>query len=303
MMTKTSHTIRQGSVFTGKFTFALILTLTLLYAISVSATEDDLYEGLIEPFELIDLGSPTEGIVESINVERSSIVKKGMVLAQLESSVERALVKRAKALYESQGEINLQQERLAYAQRIYERIRELFENEAVSAEKMDEAATEVQLAKAQLVKAQEDRELARLDLKRAEAVLERRSIRSPINGVVVEKYIATGELVGNQPLLKLARMNPLRIEVILPAEMFDTIKTGMTAEVTPEVWTDKTRKATVTVVDKVLDPASGTFGIQLELANPDNTIPGGLRCTLRFLPEIGQQKSQNTVSSPADTKK
>ena len=41
-------------------------------------------------------------------------------------------------------------------------------------------------------------------------------------------------------------------------------------------------KARVTVVDRVADAASSTFGVRLEIANPGNRIPGGLKCKLRL---------------------
>ena len=43
--------------------------------------------------------------------------------------------------------------------------------------------------------------------------------------------------------------------------------------------------APVTIVDRVVDAASGTFGVRLELPNPDRDIPVGLQCQVRFLTE------------------
>ena len=42
--------------------------------------------------------------------------------------------------------------------------------------------------------------------------------------------------------------------------------------------------AKVTVVDKLVDAASGTFGVRLELPNPGNQLPAGLKCRINFLP-------------------
>jgi multidrug efflux pump subunit AcrA (membrane-fusion protein) len=47
------------------------------------------------------------------------------------------------------------------------------------------------------------------------------------------------------------------------------------------------------VVDKVIDAASNTFGVRLELENPDYAIPGGIRCNINFLPgEEGKLASE-----------
>ncbi len=251
------------------------------------------FEGLIEPSEMVDVGTPVEGVVDNVYVQRSALVKKGEPLVQLESSVEDAVVDRSQALVMVDGEIKLQKERLAYAKRIYKRIEELFNAEAISAEKRDEAATEVQLAQARLQQAKENRMLAKLDLERARAMLNRRTIKSPLSGIVVERFVSPGEFVDNQPLLKLAQMDPLRVEVILPAEMLKAIQPGMRAEIKPESQADGNYNATVTIVDRVIDAASNTFGVRLELPNPDYQLPGGLRCTVHFLDNV-------ELASPAE---
>ena len=267
-----------------------ILLFTLFFSLgSLPAVGNDLFEfeGLIEPFELVDVGSPVDGVVEQIKVQRSSSVQKGETLVLLESSVEHAVVERARIMSAVEGEIKLQEEKLAFAKRMHARVAELFQSEAISAEKNDQAATEVSFARAQLQKAMENRELARLDLERAQAMLNQRTIKSPISGVVVERFVARGELVGNKPLLKVAQMDPLRVEVVLPSDLFRTITPGMKADIIAETDTDVRYSSTVVIVDRVIDPASGTFGVRLELPNPDYRLPSGLKCKVRFFDNTG----------------
>jgi len=59
---------------------------------------------------------------------------------------------------------------------------------------------------------------------------------------------------------------------------------GMVADVTPQAPVNGQYQARVTVVDRVFDSASGTFGVRLELPNPDFELPAGLRCEIRFQP-------------------
>ena len=58
--------------------------------------------------------------------------------------------------------------------------------------------------------------------------------------------------------------------------------TGMRAEVTPELTKKRKYIAQVTIVDKVVDAASGTFGVRLELPNTDLAIPSGIKCQVTF---------------------
>ena len=263
--------------------FAPVLLLSLLCAATaLAAAGVNEFEGLIEPFEIVNVGSPVEGVVAEVLVERSGLVRQGDPLVRLESSVEEAALNRAQATAAVEGEIRTEEARLTHARRQHGRIAELFKSEAISAEKKDEAATEVTLSAARLKKAREDKEVARLEAARAQALLNQRTIKSPIDGVVVERLVATGEFVDDKPLLRLADLDPLRVEVILPDALFRAITPGMDAEVRPDGPEAGSHQARVTVVDRVIDPASGTFGVRLELPNPDYRLPSGLKCTVRF---------------------
>jgi RND family efflux transporter MFP subunit len=246
------------------------------------------YDGLIEPYVVVDLGTPVQGIVAQVTVDRSSPVTKGQSLVVLESSVERAALEKAEAQAGFDGDIHLQSTQLKFAKRAYERIKEV---KAVSVQDKDQAATEVMLTRFRLKKAREERELAQFEMKRARALLARRHIQSPISGVVVDRYVSPGQYVSNQPLLRVAQIHPLRIEVFVPARMIHKITPGMIATIVPELEEYGAQTATVTLVDKVIDSASSTFGVRLEMPNADQKMPSGLRCQVQF--EI----EENTVQS------
>jgi RND family efflux transporter MFP subunit len=258
--------------------FYLILTAMLLLAPAVYAETVE-FDGLIEPYVVVDIGAPAEGIVAKVTVDRSNSVKKGQVLVKLESSVERAAVEKAKAMVTFDGEIGLQQTQLAFAKRSHDRFRKL---KAIANHDKDQAATEIIRVEHRLKQAREKRTLAKFELKKARAILNRYSIKSPISGVVVERYVSPGEYVDNQPLLRVAQIDPLRVEVIVPAQIFGRIIPGMLAIIVPELPEYGEQIATVTIVDKVIDAASSTFGVRLELPNAEQQIPSGLRCLVRF---------------------
>src|SRR5262249_39243113 len=149
---------------------------------------------------------------------------------------------------------------------------------------VEEADAEVQIAEQQLKEAQLNRELARLDVLHAEEVVSQRLLRSPIDGVVVERLLVPGEYRNDQsPVLTLAQVDPLRVEVFVPTAYFGQIRVGSKAEVRPEQPIGGIHIATVTVVDHVLDAASGTFGVRLALPNPQLVLPAGLHCKVAFV--------------------
>ena len=262
--------------------FCLCLALGCLLCGSAVASDALLFDGLIEPSEVVDIGAPSRGVIARILVEKSDEVRAGQLLVELDSSVEKATAARARAQARVAGEIKLQQAKLDFARRAYDRLDDLFANKAISTQKKDEAETEVDIARYRLQKARENQALAELDLKRATALLERRFITSPIDGVVVERFVSVGEFVDDTPLLRIARIDPLKVEVVLPAAMFGRLEKGMAARVHVEFPRKQDYDATIDIVDRLIDSASGTFRVRLVLANPDLRIPSGLKCTVSF---------------------
>lgn len=256
-----------------------IMTILLTFSASEARAETVEYDGMIEPCMVVEIGAPADGIVEKINVDRSSPVKRGQTLVVLESSVERAELEKAKAVSTFDGEIRQLETQLTFAKRVHERVKQL---SAISTHDKDQAATEIKLTEHRLKKAHEKHSAAKLELEKAQALLAKRSIKSPISGVVVERYVSPGEYVNTQPLLQLAQIDPLRVEVIVPAHMFGRIEPGMTATIIPELEEYGALTATVTIADKVIDSASNTFGVRLQLPNDDLRVPSGLKCLVQF---------------------
>jgi len=146
----------------------------------------------------------------------------------------------------------------------------------------DKAETEVALAGIELSKAREKKQLAQLSLEQAQAELALRTIKSPIDGIVIDTYARVGESVADRTIMKLAQIDPLRVELIAPAEYFGLIKQGMKAKIYPERPANKTFQATVTVVDQLIDPASGSFTVRMAVPNPGDKLVGGVNCIARF---------------------
>jgi len=247
------------------------------------AAEPLVLDGLIEPSLIVNVGTSVPGVLKTVDVERGDMVKKGQILARLRSGVERATMELARARSELEATINERQARVDFAVRKQERYKELYKKKVIPFEKMDEAKTDSIMALMDLEEAREELRLAELELNRSIEVFKRMSIYSPISGVVMERFLSPGEYVEDQPVLKLAQIHPLYVEVFAPVELIGAIKVGMNAEITPEnPAAQKVYKAKVTIVDRVIDAASGTFGVRLELPNPQYRLPAGLKCKVAF---------------------
>ena len=256
------------------------------FAAQASAANIPQLDCVVEPHMIIELSTQIDSIVDTMHVERGDLVEKDQILVTLDSEVERAAVASARARADSDAELRAGEVNVAFAERREERVQSLFQDDAISTDQFDEVETETLLARLQLNQAEEATRLARLELQRAEETLKRHTIRSPIDGVVVQRYLSPGESVRFQPMLRLAQIDPLRVEVIVPVSAFGKIKVGQRAIVQPEEPMVGNYDAEVMIVDRVADAASGTFRVALSLPNPDYELPSGLKCMVQFLDDI-----------------
>jgi len=258
------------------------LLMTALLTLASAPVRAEPMGCLIQPLQEAEVGTQVVGIVDRVLVERGDFVKKGQPLALLNSDVERASVAAARLRAEATAELKAAASNHDFAQKKKVRTQDLFKQNFVSQQVKDQAATEADVAEMRLKQAREQMLLAQQELVLTNAQLAQRTIRSPLSGVVVERYLHEGERVEDKPLLKVASMDPLRVEVIVPAMHFNKIKLGMTASVRPDMAEVELRTAKVVVVDRVIDAASNSFRVRLELPNPDNALPPGLRCKVEF---------------------
>jgi RND family efflux transporter MFP subunit len=264
------------------FSMGLACIFFWLGAVSANAQPPE-FDGLIEPRMTVKVGSAVYGVIDTITVDRGDTVKAGQVIATLQSGVERAAMELARARAEMNATIKEKREEMKFAKRKQERLRDLYERKALPLNDWDDAETKRVLAELQLAEAEENKRIAQMEFKRATEVVDRTIIKSPITGVVVQRFLSPGEYIENQAVLELAQIDPLYVEVIMPVKMLGSVKVGMKGMVKPEAPVGGMYTAKVIVVDRVVDAASGTFGVRLELPNPEYRLPPGLKCKVVFL--------------------
>ena len=272
------------------------LTITFFCA-PLMASEKAVLDCLVKPEMYVDLSSSVDAILEKILVDTGDRIKKGQPLVKLEASVEKARVNLARIQANSNNEIDNRRVQLKYAKRNSKRIKNLYARNSVSLYEKDKAETEVALAEIELDKAAEKKKIAQLNLALVQTELARRTIRSPIDGIVVDRYSMVGESVVDRTIMKLAQVDPLQVELIAPTEYFGLIIKGMEVDIYPERPANKTFKATVTIVDQLIDPASGSFTVRMALPNPGDQLVGGVNCIASFSFNTPVPLGQNAFSS------
>lgn len=211
---------------------------------------------MLEPSKKVQVSSPVAGVIDKIKVKRGDYVKKNRILFQLKAGVEKELVELASV-------------KAKFALRKAERNKELYDDDILTIHERDEIETELIMANT--------------ELRLKEQELKLRTVYSPINGVVVNRFFNKGEYVNVDPIIQVATLDPLHIDLLLPSKYFGQIAIDQQLMIKPESNQIESRVAKVVIVDPLIDPASGTFRVQLTMQNPGNTIPAGIRCSAQTM--------------------
>ncbi|MGL6045350.1 MAG: efflux RND transporter periplasmic adaptor subunit [Vogesella sp.] len=228
---------------------AMFLVWPLLAAAAPAATTC-----LIVPSLEVNVGTPVDGVLGQVLADRGDVVRAGQLLAKLQSGVEEAAVE-------------YQAAKAQFGARKTQRNQELQKKQLISSQELDEMATEYKLSE--------------LELKERREQLRLRSLFSPINGVVVDRYRQRGDLVKQERIYRIAQLDPLFVETVVPAALFGKVRSGQSYDVTPQL-SSSPLKARVANVDKVIDAGSGSFRVRLVLPNPKYALPSGQRCKITF---------------------
>jgi RND family efflux transporter MFP subunit len=241
---------------------------------------------LAKPKQIVQLGSPVFGLLAELFVDRADPVKKGQLVAKLDTTVEEAQVALDRHRAANTTQIEAAQTDLSWNERELARRQKLAESRLARTNEVDEFATKVEQDRIAIRKAEIDLKTAALEASRSESQLNLKLIRSPVDGVVTEIKLMPGEFINeNTPIMTIAQIDPLSVDVVLPAERYGAVGVGLVAQLRLYPPVDKIVAATVDAIDPVIDAASDTFRLRLVLPNPGNAIPAGVRCSVR-LPDI-----------------
>ncbi len=256
--------------------------------VGLGTVEDKLsLTGDIEPQHEVTVYSKVSGKVERIAVDIGDKVKKGELIAEIEKEKLILQVERLEASLEA-AEINVKKLR-----KDYERIKSLFEKDAVSRQKMDNTDTAYRSAQAQAKELKAALGLARLHLADSK-------IYAPIKGTIARKFIDEGEMIidasmtKNAPLVTIVDMDTIKVMVNVNERDIVGIKIGQEAKVKVDAYPNKVFIGKVSNISPVLDLLSRTAPIEIEIINPEHLLKPGMFARV----EIVIEKHENVLIVP-----
>ena len=250
---------------------------------SVRATDDQValtVSGYIINRERIEISPRFLGVVTWIGVKKGDSVTNGQVVVLLDGAEYRA------RLNEAEGRVANMRVSVAKGELDYNRILQLAQIKIASKQNEDDARLQLDSARAALREAEGVAELAR-------TYLEWCTIRSPINGVVVEKLVNPNELVmpqsfggGRGPstaLLAVADPQDLQVEIDMNESDLAKVSLGQKCRVSPEAYPDKIYEGTVAEIAPEANRAKGTLQIKVQIKAPDKFLTPELSAKVEFL--------------------
>ena len=243
-----------------------------------SAKPSALLACVIQPIKTADIGTQVAGVVASIEVERGDSVTKGQVLARMRAEVEQASSGAAHARASSEAEWRAAMAGEQLARQKLQRQHTLASQNFVSDQAVELADSEYRVARERVSMARDQRAVAAREAGSAAAQLSLRVLRAPFDGVVTERHANPGERFEEKPLFRVADISRLRVDVVASTALFGRVKPGQLFTIRPDLPGAAARAAKVVQIDQVLDPASNTFRLRLEMNNHDASLPAGLRC-------------------------
>jgi len=274
---------------------------------TVSAT------GTLNPVRVVSVGTQVSGTVEKLYVDFNSQVKENQVLLELNTDLTQA------KLAQSQASLNSANAKLALSQTKAKRMRELFQQQYISRQELDDAEADVVANMA--LKAQVQAQVQTDSINVANTV-----IRSPVSGVVIDRSVDEGQTVAasfqTPTLIKIAQdLTKMQINASFSEADLGKLKTGQTASFRVDAFPNENYQGVVRQIR--LNPTTQqnvvTYDVVIDVANPELKLLPGMtayvdivleersnvllvpNAALRFKPTIAKDKK--AVATNTDTVK
>ncbi len=264
---------------------------------SIAITGD---EAFTEPIEKIQVACSESGIVEHFNVRRGDQVDAGQLLlelntAVLESSRQLALAKTNSTAKRNAANVELEQKKIRY-----QKLVQLYQDQAGSAEEVEKAKSEMLIAQENVAGIQDELEQYRLEVKKIESQMERRRVRSPISGVVIDVRKKPGEFVSlNDPhVATIVRLETLQVVFHLPTREAKSFQQGDQIRILM-IESNQTAIGVVDYVAPITSADSGRVRMDVLIENDQGTYRSGVRCRMLEMVAAAAERQSPLIREPS----
>ncbi|WP_197454250.1 efflux RND transporter periplasmic adaptor subunit [Stieleria varia] len=253
----------------------------VLFAGYCTSTLADQVDGFLEPYKEIEIASPEPGLLSRVEVVLGERVKAEQLLAQLDRAEYFARVEIAASEMVFKGDLELTQAEVDLNESMVEKLQQLRTRDHATQHELERAENQLRIAKAKLLSTQEQKEILKLQHALAIIQLNKRDLKSPIDGIVTEIIRDPGEFISmNEPtVLRVVQLDPLLVVFSVPIDQVKSLAEGQTVDIR----LDQPRQLVDGVIEYIsptANPQSGTTSVRVRVPNPGERYMSGGTCRL-----------------------
>jgi HlyD family secretion protein len=247
--------------------------------------------GTVNAVTTVLVGTQVSGTIKTLHADFNSFVKKGQLLAEIDSSTFEAQVEQARAnLLAAQANVEKAEAALVDARRILERNKQLFSRNLIAKSDLDTSETNELSAAAQVKAAKAQVEQTRAALKVAETNLRYTNIVSPVDGMVISRNVDVGQTVAasfqTPTLFNIARdLSRMQIDTNVDEADIGAVRVRQPVTFTVDAYPDNTFKGTVSVIRNAPITVQNvvTYDVIVTIQNPDLILKPGMTANVSII--------------------
>jgi HlyD family secretion protein len=236
--------------------------------------------GLVRPIDRIELKSKASGEVIQLPIEVGDRVEKGALIAKLDQVEERA------ALAQAGADLDIARAELDLAEKNFARRQQLFSSNVISKEVQDQTTLDLAVARSKLVQAD-------TALERARERVEDTVITAPVGGVILQKYVESGQIIasgvsnvgGGTPIADIADMRNVYVEAGIDEIDIGKVAVGQKAAIRAEAFPEHRYEGAVVRIapEARVEQNVTLFDVVIQVANTDVNLKSGMNTTVEIV--------------------
>lgn len=258
---------------------------TVMLLLSGASLRAEVTTSFTEPDETIEVACAEPGVVAQVLVKQGQAVKAGAILAILDNAVLEAGLRAAETKARSTAKIDLARVEVNLKERQKAKLSLVLADGHASANEIEKAEAELAASQAQLRLSEEEAILSKIEVDQIKAQIERRTIRSPVDGVATRVRRRPGEfLSSSEPVIAtVVRLDQLRVKFYVSTEMAERLQSN--GECTVSVRGQRIA-GRIDFLSPVTDADSGTVRMEVLLDNRSHTLRSGISSQLEVVPAL-----------------
>lgn len=276
-----------------------VVSVELAQVVRGELREELMLTGALKPKESVDIVPKATGRIERLTVQVGDTVKQGELIAELEDDELLQRVRRAEAsIAVNAASVQQRRAELDNVKANLSRSQQLFNEGLLSPQEFDQQKTSLAMTEAQVELAQAQQEQAEAELRELNIQLEQTKIYAPLPGEIAQRLVDEGALVGaTTPIVRIVNLSTMVSQGNVPERSVGKLRVGALTEVQVDALPGETFRGRVARIAPVLDAATRSALIEIDIPNPGKTLKAEMFARIRL--DLGTTREATLIPRDA----